>query len=113
MKTLNHTKLLLFIFLLITGDSFSAVIKLRDPTEPPMGVNLKSKEKAQTGVTVTSIIISPRRRIALINGKYVKAGDLVAGNKVITIRRDYVLLSQSGKKFKVYVIKNEVQKKRR
>ena len=105
------TKLLLII--LLWGMLLPVMAQLRDPTEPPMGVDITVKSNAKKGVVVTSIIISPTRRLALINGKYLKAGDLVAGNKVVSIRREYVLLSYSGKKFKVYVIKNEVHKKRR
>jgi MSHA biogenesis protein MshK len=84
---------------------------LRDPTEPPIGISIVDSKEGHEGIVINSIIVSRARRIALINGEYVKAGDMIGGKKVISIRRNYVLFSQNGKKFKVYLIEGDVRKR--
>jgi MSHA biogenesis protein MshK len=103
-------KMMLMLLLLLTSCTLYAA-ELRDPTQPPPGVaNMQAKQGQ--ALVVTSIIISANRRIALINGQFVKEGENIAGSKVIAIKRDYVELSSQGQKVKLYLIKQDVRKRR-
>lgn len=72
--------------------------ELRDPTRPALGVS-------STGVSplsrpprfkLTSVLIAPARRVAVINGSSVSLGDRVAGARVVEIGPRYVRLERGG-----------------
>lgn len=77
----------------------------RDPTQPAVVelVETDKKEKIEEEYIVQSIIISPTRRVALINDKYVKIGDSVGEDRVEAIRKNSVVLSRPGQKKTIYL----------
>lgn len=67
---------------------------LVDPTRPPyLGAlpEAQAAEKAATPV-LQSILLSPERRIAFIDGKGVQVGDAVGEAKIVAIEMDRVKL---------------------
>ena len=75
-----------------------AQAQLDDPTRP---ANIANATSSATEVTsswdLSSILISPQRRVAIINGKTVKSGEILAGAKVLTINEIGVKLKYRGK----------------
>jgi MSHA biogenesis protein MshK len=71
--------------------------ELPDPTRPPAGFGQNQGETgAPAGPVLQSILISPTRRIAIISGKTVKAGDKFGDARVVAINANDVIL-KSGK----------------
>ncbi|MBI4357065.1 MAG: hypothetical protein HY559_04240 [Gammaproteobacteria bacterium] len=69
---------------------------LSDPTAPPPEW---FRVKAGEGITVQeskwavqSVLVSPRRKIAIINNKMVKPGESIEGQEVVDIRLEGVVL---------------------
>ncbi len=78
---------------------------LRDPTRPysaapvvttPTGARAIAKA---TGFSVTAILVSKKRRVAIVNGKRVSEGDKVDGATVVKILADRLRLDLDGKEF--------------
>jgi MSHA biogenesis protein MshK len=70
---------------------------LPDPTRPPAGFGQNQAESAApTEPVLQSILISPSRRVAIISGKTVKAGDKFGDALVVAIGANEVVL-KSGK----------------
>ena len=77
---------------------------LRDPTRPyaaapiaePTGARAIAKA---TGFNVTTILVSEKRRVAIVNGKRVSEGDQVDGATVVKILADRLRLDLDGKEF--------------
>jgi len=71
--------------------------QLDDPTRP---VNIVNTTTSATAVTsswdLSSILVSPQRRVAIINGKTVKSGETLAGAKVLMINETSVKLKYRG-----------------
>ena len=67
--------------------------QLDDPTRP---ANIANTTSSVTAVTsswdLSSILVSPQRRVAIINGKTVKSGETLAGAKVLMINETSVKL---------------------
>lgn len=83
----------------------------RDPTMP---ANAASLAGAQEGDLVTMIIVSPKRKVAVVNGSFVNPGDTVGEEIIVDIRPEYVIMentvtgerkraSVTGKDIKLYV----------
>lgn len=93
--------------LCIWNDSLHAtVITLRDPTQPAIVETIlleSGAEKKKEELVLKAIIVSPKRRIALINDHYVKVGDMIGEDKVESIEKNSVLLSRSGQKRTLYL----------
>ncbi len=79
---------------------------LRDPTRPyavapivtPTTASAVAKAKG-TGFSVTAILVSQKRRVAIVNGKRVSEGDQVDGATVVKILADRLRLDLDGKEF--------------
>ncbi|MDW7645046.1 MAG: hypothetical protein SCI25_08385 [Desulfuromonadales bacterium] len=101
------------LFLLTTAAGLCAE-PLRDPTRPPRVQAASAPAERTTGWQVSSILISPGRRVATVNGKAVQVGDRIAGARVTAIAADYVRLRHENKEFTVQLqrqrIKEPVQK---
>ena len=80
-----------------------------DPTRPP-----DPSEHAQESTgswELTGIIISSTRRLAVINGKTVRVGDILqGGNKVTSIETNTVQLDGPGGKIILNLLENPVKK---
>jgi len=59
--------------------------RLGDPTRPP-AVASPSSTSTRVHWQVTSILFSPQRRVAVVNGRLVTEGEEVDGARVLTIR---------------------------
>jgi len=76
-------------------------IPLYDPTHPTSAA--LQAEGDSYGITVSSILFSNKRHIAVVNGKYVKEGDMIQGLKIIKIHSDSVVFQSDKKEFFVPV----------
>ena len=65
---------------------------LRDPTRPP-GASARSAGKVEpSGWNLQSILISPERRYAIINGEVVAIGGTVSGAELVAVAPERVTL---------------------
>jgi MSHA biogenesis protein MshK len=69
---------------------------LADPTRPPQGPRSQSTE-ARSSVRVEAILHSDDRRLAIVNGKVVRAGDHVSGVRIEEILVDGVRYMRDGR----------------
>ena len=66
---------------------------LVDPTRPPMSVAKPgTAEEAPPATQLQSILISSRRRVAVINGNTVALGDMIGEARVVKISETEVVL---------------------
>lgn len=72
-----------------------AVDGLRDPTRPYSP--RQPVVGAPSGFVVTAVFVSPRRNVAIVNGKRVSVGDRINGAAVVAIHDDRVLLDVNGR----------------
>ncbi len=78
---------------------------LRDPTRPYAVAPVVTPTTTAgavakaTGFTVTAILVSQKRRVAIVNGKRVSEGDQVDGATVVKILADRLRLDLDGKEF--------------
>ncbi len=90
---------------------------LRDPTRPyaaapvaePTGARAIAKAKA-TGFNVTTILVSEKRRVAIVNGKRVSEGDKVDGATVVKILADRLQLDLHGKEITTRLLPDALRK---
>ncbi len=80
--------------------------------EPPVGDPMRPFQyvgkggPAATGVQVfrlTAVLISPSRRIAVVNGKPCAAGDVIDGAEIASIEASAVGLKRGGKKWVIHL----------
>lgn len=92
-------KMFSYLGLLIGLVSMPVQAQLQDPTRPAdfvATVSAGEAEGGETGWELTSILVSPQRRVAIINGKAVRVGELLAGAKVLNITLSGVALRHRG-----------------
>ena len=68
--------------------------ELPDPTRPP-GISPDAPSAAPSAPReprLTSIVVAPERRLAVIDGQPVRVGDEIAGARVVTIQPERVRL---------------------
>lgn len=84
--------------LLLAGEAGGAV---PDPTRPPTAEEIRAwRDRGSTGAAawrLESILISDRRRVAVINGHTVSRGDSVGDARVASIEPGSVTLKTNGK----------------
>ena len=96
--------ILLLLFTLLFNQPLTAQqTTMRDPTLPAvMDISIvKSTEK--TTFFLQSIIISPTRKLAVINSKFVKVGDQIDDAKIKEIHKNSVVLLKAGQKITLYL----------
>lgn len=81
------------------GASSTSVVALRDPTRPPADPTISRSAESHTVQhwNLSSILISPQRRIAVINGRSLQVGQSLAGARVLSIEADQVVLRQGDR----------------
>ena len=81
--------------LLISG----TVAAMQDPTRPtdPASYFGQAKTGKGNGWSLQSILSSPQRRIAIINGTRVREGERIGSAEVVSIEASYVVLN-TGKR---------------
>ncbi len=86
---------------------------LSDPTRPP-GASLpgsSAKAARRPAWILSSTLISPERRSAIINGKQVLPGDAINGARVVEIHPASVKLRNRRGEFEVRLVSRQVVKK--
>ncbi len=69
---------------------------IRDPTRPYTARELTAATSPR--FVVNAIIISPERRVAIVNGRRVSVGDSVGNATVIAIEKEKMILELNGKR---------------
>jgi len=72
---------------------------LPDPTRPPLALEAAPASEAGAvapTLVLQSVLISPRHRVAIINGETVKLGDFYGTAKVVKISESGVVLKADG-----------------
>jgi MSHA biogenesis protein MshK len=83
---------------------------LADPTQPPASMDaLVAGGASEGGPVLQSILISPQRRVAVIDGETVKAGDIIGDARVVRITETEVVL-QAGDDMRRLRIYPDVEK---
>jgi MSHA biogenesis protein MshK len=71
--------------------------QLRDPTRPPNFAAARPEAaEAPSDLVLQTVLVSPERRNATVNGRLVRVGDTVSGMRVIEIRESTVVLRGPG-----------------
>lgn len=87
-------------------------VSLEDPTRPPGATVIRAgKTVTKPSWVLSSTLISPERRSAIINGKQVTLGDRVNGARVVEIEPAAVKLRNRGGEFSIRLVRNSVVKK--
>lgn len=81
--------MLLLLSLPWSHNSYAA---LRDPTRPATMLQKKVGNVTQETLRLDAVLISPDRKIAVINGQYLSMGDEIVGNHVVDIQAETVQL---------------------
>ncbi len=88
------------VLLLLCSASSGGAQPFRDPTRPPRAA--VAAEKVDRGSwTLSSVLVSPARRVALLNGRAVQEGALIDGARVVAIEAGRVRLRQNRQEFSV------------
>ena len=87
--------------------------ELGDPTRPPDYKKQAEPPQAEAVAVekwaLTSVLISPQRRVAIVNGQAVQEGDTVESSRVVQIRTSEVLLQRDGKQIVVSLLPRAVK----
>ena len=84
---------------------------LKDPTQPTDPQNYFGSAESHSGSSwsLQSILSSPQRRIAVINGTRVKEGDRVGSARVVRIHESHVLLNTSGRTLTLHLFPESIK----
>ena len=87
---------------------------MEDPTRPPTGEAkvaraVKAKTNQRPRWVLTSTLVSPQRRTAVINNRVVSRGDRVNGATVINIHPALVRLRARGRDVTLVMLKKKVK----
>jgi len=89
---------LLLLTMLIAGTDAAA---LNDPTRPPGRSSSSQSAKIATAPTtrleLTSILVAPERRVAVINGQPLQIGERIGDSRVMAIQFDEVLVKNANR----------------
>lgn len=95
-------KIFLFIFCLFFSSVAAAVEytskDLRDPFSESVG-DASAPGPSAAPLSLDGIIWSPKKPLALINGKLVGVGAMINGSEVVEIGRENVRISTNGQSF--------------
>jgi MSHA biogenesis protein MshK len=83
-----------------------------DPTRPsghPVHGHAVHRPGQLTGWTLTSTLVAPDRRVAVINGQQVSEGEPVDGARVLHIAKLSVVLAADGKRITLHLLPDIVQ----
>ena len=89
--------------------------ELTDPTRPPASIAAQSgppDEKSKTDPELQSVLISPTRRVAIIDGQAVALGEKYGEARVVKIAEDEVVL-RNGQEQQVLKLFPMVEKRRK
>lgn len=86
----------LALFIIVTPAPGNAEEPLRDPTRPYSPV--AGARVSSPRFVVNAIIISPKRRVAIVNGRRVTVGGSIGDATVVSIEKDELVLETDGKR---------------
>jgi len=92
-------RLLLIVFALAcaAASTTAGAQAMRDPTRPPSMTRGGSGKAEASGWILQSVLISPERRYAIINGEVVPIGGSIAGAELVAVAPEHVTLrTQEG-----------------
>ena len=85
--------LLALICVAAAASTLASAQALRDPTRPPgAGARGTSQKPESSGWHLQSVLISPERRYAIINGEVVAVGGAVSGAQLLAVAPEQVTL---------------------
>ena len=102
------SKALMLALLVLAGAAYAAepaepkgAPALKDPTEPyrPVANGVDGRAGPAPRFRLTAVLISPTRRVAIVNGKPMHAGDRVAGAELVKIDERSVQLRDGNHDF--------------
>lgn len=101
---MRYAVLIVMLAALATTLSSLATAEVPDPTRPMSGAEAMAWVRGdKPGVTETlpdlhleSVLISSRRRVAVINGRRVAEGEELLGARILEIRPDGVRIQRAG-----------------
>ena len=90
---MRHSATLAVLICVVTA-STAAAQALRDPTRPPPVASAKGAPARieQPGWILQSVLISPERRYAIINGEVVQLGGSIEGAELVAVAEERVTL---------------------
>lgn len=94
---MTRTATLLWFTCAVAASAAAQAEGYRDPTRPPVASGRAVAARAPAGLQFGGVVIGGDRRVALLNGRAVQAGDEVGGVKVIEVLPDGVRVSRAGR----------------
>lgn len=93
----KFSRLLKLAALVFALSPFILQAQFDDPTLPPSFSNVVSQdEEINTAWVLSSVLVSPKRKVAIINGKSVQVGDVLDGANIQSINATEVKLKHRG-----------------
>ena len=108
---MNH-KQRCILLILISSVSVIAKEPINDPTKPPISVIKAEGNKTITHFKLTEIRINNNERIAVINGRRLKRGSMIAGYRVKNIETGHVTLSNNKGSLKLNLVNSRIIRKK-
>ena len=104
---------LIFSGLLIAIMATSVTAALDDPTRPPGNAASKAASRQVENQTrrweLSSTLVSPGRRTAVLNGYVVSVGDRIAGATVLAIEPNRVRIKDRGREVTLVMLNQQVK----
>jgi len=99
--------LIVALYVLVpAGGMVAQELGLQDPTRPYRAAPAPSERTpAADRFELTAVLVSPQRRIAVINGKFYREGDAVNGAKITLIEPGFVRLQRGSEQREVRLIR--------
>jgi hypothetical protein len=91
----------LVTFFILAGTAF-ATVNLRDPTYPEGFIDQSTI--LTHPVTLSAILISPDRRVAVLNDQPAMVGEEVSGYKIIEIQPNFVVLDGAQGRITLFLL---------
>ena len=95
---MSRTVALAALLLVTVGAARAEEKPVRDPMRPFGAVSVNGAAPTVNGprFAVTSVLIAPTRRVAVVNGKPSTVGDVVDGAEIVAIEPGTVRLRENG-----------------
>ena len=91
---MRHMPILIAAVCMVAASAVPAQA-LRDPTRPAAASGKGAANAEQSGWVLQSVLISPERRYAIINGEVVPLGGSIAGAELVAVTAERVTLRTS------------------
>ncbi len=112
---MSRLRTILMLVLALYACAGVSETRISDPMRPPDAKQVKAGSSAakKQGWWVTEVLISPERRIAVVNGRVVKVGSTINGAKVSAIYGNAVKLDVNGKTVFISPIPRDIKRRSR